>query len=202
MEVKMVSPRLVQPTKAARVRPIVERLLVIDDPIEQERLWTLYDEAFRPVNEETPIMQSFPKERFVYFLGCSDVVKFVVRMAGGPVGIGLVTTCLELDPLLSLPYFEKNYAGVPLVYIMAYALSDEARGVTAAKLLLCNMILEAPEGGRGVFAFSKAVNVSLPKLAEVVSGGHIVGQEVDQEGLCVYGWKDGGRTQLQMLIAR
>jgi len=168
---------------------MVERMLEISDPQEQEQLWQFYDEVFRPINEETPISQTFPKGDFLNFLASPRVVKFIIRgKTGQIVGLGMVTDEPWLDPLVSRPYFEKHFPDVPLRYIMALAVAPGFRGIAVATNLLREMINEVPENGIGFFLHSKEVNPFIPRLAQIAERGKIrpvIGAEV----LVGYCWR-------------
>jgi|SRR3990167_4740082 len=175
---------------------MIERLLVIEDLEEQEEIWRFYEEAFRSVNEETPITQTFRKRDFLGFLENPKVVKFIVKEQGGIVGLGLISGQLDLDSWFSLPYFEKHFPGNPIFNIMVFAVRPDHRGQDLAVRLLRTMINEVPANGMGVFTHSQRANHFLPRFTEKACAGHIEGQELDAEALCIYWWKGGEKVPL------
>lgn len=175
---------------------MIDRLLVIDDVREQEEIWQFYEEVFRPINERTPVKQTFSKGDFLAFLTNSKVVKFIVKESDELVGLGLISNQLGLDSWFSLPYFEKHFPGKPIFNIMVLAVRPDRRGHDLAISLLRAMINEVPANGMGVFTHSQRANHFLPRFTEKAGSGRIEGKELDAEALCVYWWKDGKKVQL------
>lgn len=172
------------------------RLEQVDNPRIQSELWELYNEIFQPINEETPIMQSFPKKVFLDLLTNPNAIKFIAHENEEIVGIGMITDQLDLEPLLSIDYFSKYYPNVAIFYIMTIAIRANYRNIDIARVILRAMINEVPAGGRGLFFHSRKVNPLIPKLAEKAGCGHIEGEELDNEILVCYRWKDGLKVGL------
>jgi len=167
---------------------MIERILGISSPQEQEHLWQFYDEVFRPINEETPIAQTYPKEEFLAWLADPRVIKFIAREGGKLIGLGLVATDPSLDSWLSLPYFAKHFPGVPIRDFLILAVAPGHRNKHVAVALLRAMINEVPKDGMGLFFHSKEVNPFLPRLAQIVEHGGIR-QVIGTEVLVGYCWR-------------
>lgn len=175
----------------------LERLLVIEDPEEQERFWCFYDEVFRPVNEETPIMQTFPEKDFKSFLVNPRVVKFAIREGSEIIALGLITDQVDLEPLISQAYFAKYHPGQPIYHIPALAVGPKHRKLGLAIQMIKAMINEIPDNGVLAFFYSKKINPLLPKFAELIGAIPVSkGREVDTEACCVFQWKEGQKIAL------
>lgn len=169
----------------------IERLLVIDNPDEQERLWKFYECIFQPVNEQTPIIQTFPKDDFVGFLSNSNVVKFVVWDKGEIVGLGIISYQLD-DSWLSPAYFAKNHPGKVICHIPVIAIASEKRNSRLAVRLVKALINEVSENAVVVLTYSELVNPLMPKLVEATGiMDYVSGGKVDAEACLVFRWKDG-----------
>ncbi len=168
---------------------VVEKSLVIEDPSEQERLWSFYEEIFRPINEETPITQSFPKKYFLEWLTNPRVFKFIARRDDQLAGFGAFTDNLDVEPLLSLPYFQKHYPDRPIMYCPVLAVAPGQRGRGAVFNLLRAMLKERPPSGVLVFLHSKTKSLGLPRLFDSAGGNHLKGKkEVENESCWIYHW--------------
>jgi len=169
---------------------VIERLEIIDDLREAQKLWEFYEEIFTPLNERTPINQMFQKRDFFDFLVNQKVRKFVVKDKENIIGIGFITDQLELDPWVSIPYFQKYYPDVPIFNIMVIAVRPNRRGGNIAINLLRAMMNEVPPDGCGIFFHSREANRLIPQFAKKAAAGCIEGRELDSEALSIFFWKN------------
>ncbi len=175
---------------------IIERLLTINDPDEKEKLWGFYNEVFRPLNEETPIAQTWPKEFFIPWLENPRVIKFVAKCGDEIVGLGVVTDEIKLDYLLSPVYFEKHFPGRPVFHIPIIAILSSLRGTKTGIKLLRAMMNEIPKEALCVFFHSKTFSSRIPQFADFAGAGHVRGSEVDAEACCIFEWTNRKKVDL------
>jgi hypothetical protein len=171
---------------------VIERLMAIEDPEEQGRLWEFYDRIFGPVNELTPIIQTFPKANLIGFLASSRVVKFVVREEGEIVALAIIADPEEWDSWLSPAYFAKNYPGKIVFHIPVIAIAPEKRGSLLAVRLVKALINEAPANAVVTLTHSELVNPLMLKLVQATGVmDYAEGGKIDAEACLVFQWKDG-----------
>ena len=171
---------------------MVERRLVIGDPKEQELLWGFYDCIFRTLNEETPIIQSFPKKYFMEWLGNPQVIKFIERHEEKIVGFCAFAYDIELEPLLSPTYFQKHFPNKRVIYCPVLALSPNYRRKDTALKFIKEIFKDGwSENGILVFLHSKAMAHGFPRLFKLASSNYLEGREIDAEACWIYAWKDG-----------
>jgi len=83
---------------------------VVREPADRQRLWAIYEEAFRRLNERTPIHHgSYSQEQFGQILQDEDFAKFLVYAGTELVGLTLVTNALPKIPWVNAGYFEAKY---------------------------------------------------------------------------------------------
>jgi hypothetical protein len=88
---------------------IVETL-IIRDPTEFARLWTIYKDAFERLNQRTPIHHgAFDRQQFEAVLSDEDFTKFLVYTDDELVGVTLITNVLTKIPWVNAGYFEQHY---------------------------------------------------------------------------------------------
>ncbi|MBP6930023.1 hypothetical protein KBB60_00225 [Patescibacteria group bacterium] len=151
-----------------------------------ERLWHLYNESFREVNQLTPLAQSFPKKTFRGFMRSPLVYKFILWEEDKAVGLGLMTNRLELEPLLSLPYFQQRYGKDKVYYVLAAVVAQSHRGTKAMLRLALAMMNSVPSDAHLLFANSECVNGALPSLAQYVSRGQGEGIILDRQAVRLF----------------
>lgn len=170
---------------------MIERLLVINNPEEQERLWDFYEKIFQPVNELTPIIQTFSKDSFIKFLVSTGVVKFIAREDSEIVGLGFISSQIELDKWLSPAYFAKHYPSKVVYHVPIIAIAPNRRRSCLSIRIVKAMINEVPDDAVVAFTHSELVNPLMPKLIEATRvTDYCVGGKVDAEACLVFKWKD------------
>jgi len=88
---------------------IVETLIV-HEPTERARLWTIYKGAFERLNERTPIHHGgYDEAGFDAVLLDEEFTKFLVYIREDLVGVTLLTNVLTKIPWVNAGYFETNY---------------------------------------------------------------------------------------------
>ncbi len=168
----------------------IQQLEVIENVAMQEQIWQFYEKIFAPMNMLTPINQTWPKAGFMSWMTNSRVAKFVSMDGDKIVGFGAMTDQLDLDYLVSIPYFETNHPGKKIYNFMVVALDPEHRDLNAIKSLLGAMFdLVAGDDGYGIFFHSLKHNSSIPRLAKIVSGDTIEGIALDEEVCECFKWK-------------
>jgi GNAT superfamily N-acetyltransferase len=173
---------------------MIERHLIIDDPGHCESLWKFYDGIFRPINEETPLVQSFPKNYFMRWLRDSRAVKFVARQDHRIIGLGIVTDEIGLEPLLSPLYFHKHFPKAHLLYCPVVAVAPDHKGRGIAVRIIRAMLNEGQDNTVLVFLHSKRMSLGVPRLFNLCGAGHIEGKEVDVEACWIFRWKRGKKV--------
>jgi len=163
--------------------------MIVESNDEMNELWNFYEEAFRPLNEKTPIAQTWSKEFFVSWLKNESVVKFIVKKDGKIAGLGIVTTEIKLDWLLSPLYFKKHFPSKTVAHFPVIAIADHLRNTKIIIKLLRMMINEVPEDGLGVFFHSKMFSSIIPRLANIAGKNYIEGGEIDTKACCIYKWR-------------
>lgn len=169
---------------------LTQRIVSITNRREQDRLWNFYSTIFTPLDEESPIRQSFPRSDFYMLLKDKAVIKFVTKdITGQLLGFGMITSKIELETFFSMKYFKKKYNGIPLYYVIAIAVRPDLRKTHFAFDLLGTMLLEVPPEGRGIFMHSSGANHAIAHFAEIASKGKIQGIVLDAEAVSIYSWK-------------
>ena len=175
---------------------MIERLLAIEDPEEQDRLWNFYEQIFQPVNELTPIIQTFPKANFIGFLMNPRAVKFIVREEGEIVALAIIADPEGWDSWLSPAYFAKNYPGKIVFQVPAIAIAPKRRASPLAVRLVKAIINEVPANAVVALTYSELVNPLMPKLVQATGVmDYAEGGKVDAEACLVFQWK-AGKVQL------
>lgn len=170
---------------------MIEKHLVIDNAAEREKIWEFYSAIFKPINEDTPIVQSFPREYFMEWLSNPRVVKFLAREGEAVCGISAFTDQLDLEPLLSPAYFKKHYPNRRMIYCPVLAVAPGHRGKGIAVGFVRAMLRDGPEDGMLVFLHSKSMTLGLPRLFDIAGAGSMEGREADSEACWIYVWHKG-----------
>lgn len=166
----------------------IERLNIVSDSALQEKIVCFYEELFAPLNEKTPISQSWPSKDVVAWLEDADVIKFLLWDEKELVGLGMVTQKLELDVLISIPFFKKNYPGLPIYNFPVIAIKDGCR--KAGFELISSMIKEGSKNGVGIFFSSNQHNPNIARFASMAMKGSIEIIQVDSEACYISKWRD------------
>lgn len=164
----------------------IERRLVIESDIEKEKMWVFYDETFGPLNEESPLAQTWPKEFFYEWLGNERVTKYVVKSDADVVGLAISSDQIRLDWLLSPLYFKKHFPGRPVIHYPVLILHPSLRSHHIGIELIKRMLDDFPENGVAAFLFSRNVAGFLPNFIRFASNGVVDGKEVDSETCCIF----------------
>lgn len=169
----------------------IERVLIVEDSEERERVWNFYDSTFESTRGKTPISQSWPKEQFVAWLSNPMVIKFIMKDLSGAIkGLVVLSDDLELDWLISKPYFENHYPGKHLFNWMSLAISEDSGTLRCLKELCICVFNEIPPDGMVVTTFSTNLRSGFLGLAERLFGAKIQICELDSLGVAAFTWKE------------
>lgn len=124
-------------------------------PEEADRLWKLYDETFRHVNENNPCRQSFYEDEFRAALANPQVRKLGAFVGDRLVSLSIWSRSLDLFPWISQDYYRVHHPG-------AYA---------AGKVTYIMALLTDPEDQRSGYGASCAEGTVLDILA---NGGLVI----------------------------
>lgn len=155
------------------------------------RLWEFYEKTLGPLNEDSPISQTFPQDTFCGWLVDEDVVKVIALDGDELVGLGLISSDLSHDPLISIPYFERHFADRPIFHIPALSVDPKYRVHVGVKIIR-GIIEEVPPNSVVIYFHSKGtrrtmrIRNAIAAVASEVIGVEVTGQELDAEACCVY----------------
>lgn len=167
----------------------IDRCLTIEDQALRENIWEFYNSVFAPLNAQTPISQSWPKADIMAWLSNEEVVKFLLWNEDEElIGFGAVTTKLELDIMISQPYFDRYYPGVDIYDFPVIAVKDGCHKLGFT--LVYNMIMEVPKNGIGLFFSSNQHNPNIARFASIAMKGKIEIDQADSEVCHFCRWKD------------
>lgn len=184
-------PQVAEKVKQLKRKLSVRLLVSITSESEVRAIQEFYRRVFDKVDEDTPLRQSFDDTAMADFLSNPDVVKVVATDPEGLViGLGMITSDIGLEPLLSPLYFQKHYPGIPVWYVLTLAIDQEHRGSKLTFDILNRMLKCPQKNAIAVFAYSKLVNTQLPRYASIATRGKSDGVEIDSEGIFCCWWKE------------
>jgi hypothetical protein len=134
-----------------------------------ETMWSIYDNAFTGANQDTPCKQSYDRDQFAHALSDDRIHKWVVRVDGRIVGVGLVTNHLECVPWISVAYFKKHHSDLfdkgLIYYLLGIAVDSQLSSIAPGRELLSKMIGSLPELASVVFDHSETANPAIAVFA-------------------------------------
>lgn len=161
--------------------PGISRIEVISTVGDQEEIWRFYKGVFAPLEENTPLAQTWGRESFFSWMENPRVVKFVAYDTEGVVAFAAATNEISIDEMLSPSFFEKHYQGREVWNFPVIAIRQDKRGMALVSELIHAMMAEVPPSGVGVLTHSQNFNPLIPKLALKGCGGRVVGNTFDAE---------------------
>jgi hypothetical protein len=164
---------------------IIQRLDKVLDPQKQDELWQFYHNLFEPLNEQTPLAQSLDRPRFISWMKSSRAAKIIATNGTGEVtGLAIISSDLRHDPLISIPYFKKHFAGKQVFHIPVIAVPRELSGLKICELLMQNIMAHFPIDAVAIFFHSQGANPLMQRLVERCCAPKVKGSNLDSMG-CV-----------------
>lgn len=169
----------------------IEKELVIDDPELVNLFWRFYHEVFDPLNERTPLSQTLDREMFERWMASPQAIKFFVRSRGVIKGLAILSSDLSHDPLISQPFFAKQYPGRRICHIPVLCISEEFRRINP--MLCAEMVQLMADEVResqalSIFFHSRSANPAMPRLIRRASGGGFAVTETDAMACIFIEW--------------
>jgi hypothetical protein len=145
----------------------------VEDPIESNKLWGIYNRTFEPINEISPCKQSLDADHFFESLKDNKVHKYILIKEGlDAIGIALIAHDFKHTPWISEDYFRVNYPehfeNKTIYYFMGLAIEPEFRGNRYSINLIENIVDDLPAGSIMGFDHSKNVNPMLHHFTRIV----------------------------------
>lgn len=178
-----------QTLAAARAKVVVTRHSVVDD-VAAERLWELYRSNFEPLTELAILEHLYGREEILAELVNPRVVKVIGWAGDQPVGLGMVTTDLDIVPQISPAFLRARYPELAernaIHYgILALVSPEHRRRTLFARI--CGELYRIAADDRGVLIFdvskfnreNSAADAVAEKLAAHFPGGSL--KIVDQQ---------------------
>lgn len=157
----------------------VVRLNQVIEPTEKERLWSIYDKVFEPVNKISPCKQSLDKVHFFAALEDVSIRKYILKYKDDKIiGLTLTTNNFSNTPWISEEYFEENYKKYHknrmVYYFMGLAIDSNYRGNKYSISLIESVIDDLPDGAIMGFDHSRNVNPMLHQFTRVVRQSKVI----------------------------
>jgi len=158
----------------------------------QDWAWSVYREAFKVTDRETPCRQSFSHDELLAALADPKIQKWVVEIGGSLAGLGLITNDLECVPWINALYFETRYPKLFSKHLIYYLLGIAAdscfSGDRPGKLLLDAMIGSLPEDATVAFDYSEKANPAIPIFARRALPREFQSEVLDRQTYVVCRW--------------
>ncbi len=144
---------------------VVKKTLITID--ERDKMWSIYNAAFEPLNKKSPCKQSMEFEHFKGAMLDEAVLKFVIQRKNDGViaGFSLITNSFDHTPWISEEYFKyhyaEKYAKKLVYYFIGISISPNFRGNGYAIPLVEYTIDQLPKDV--VIGFDHSFNIN-PKL--------------------------------------
>lgn len=169
----------------------IEKKLVVDDLELVNQFWYFYHEVFDPLNERTPLSQTLDREMFERWMASSQAIKFFVRSGGVIKALAILSSDLSHDPLISQPFFAKQYPGRQIRHIPVLCISEEFRRINPA--LCAEMVQMMADEVResqalSIFFHSRSANPAMPRLIRKACGSEMVVSEKDAMACIFIEW--------------
>ncbi|MAT06879.1 MAG: hypothetical protein CL424_17735 [Acidimicrobiaceae bacterium] len=136
--------------------PVVITHEQVVDGADAELLWEAYHANFEPLAELAILQHLYTRDEVLAELANPRILKIVGRQGGRPVGMGMVTNCLDDVPQISPAFLRAKYpdhAQRDAIYFgILVMVSPEHRGRTLFSRLYTEM-WQVPARAGGVLAF-------------------------------------------------
>jgi len=176
----------------------VVKTLRVHEEKEHTKLWTIYEGAFRRLNERTPIHHgAFTKDQFEAILRDEDFTKFLVYAGRELVGVTLLTNVLEKIPWVNVRYFENKYperTSKKKIYFLPAVVIDpkhqDLRRIGAK--LLQQAVTTLDQDSVLAVDYSETLRQSLPAFVRRGFGTPFKGKILDRLVYQIFYYKDPG----------
>ena len=185
----------------------VTRHSSVTDPAVRQKIWVLYDMAFRPLTELAVCREMLYRHEFEHLVADPVNRTWILWHEDQPIGMTVITTDINTTHYLSRPFFEKHYPDHVLRNAIHYVLFVVVHPAHVAKGALVKLAresfgLEAEEGNLVIFD-SPLVNQPaerggmaelVGRLASMVSPG-VETEQVDVQRFYAIDFAKGARHQ-------
>lgn len=121
----------------------------ITDHEETEKLWAIYDESFKQINEKSPCRQSFHKDDFIKILGKDNVLKILAYVNKKPIALAMVSNDFANSPWISEDYYRVNfpteYSERRIYYFMGIVIEKQYRNLGMTVEMLKKLVQKLPK---------------------------------------------------------
>lgn len=145
---------------------------IVNDNIDKEKLWEIYNCSFADLNKNAPCKQSFDKVHFLDIMERPDVFKYLVFAEHGSnlIGLGMLTNNFENTPWISEEYFKNkfrdNFDKKNIYYFLGVAIAEGQRHKGFATVLIKKMANNLPSGAMVGFDNSEKMNFFIPHFSD------------------------------------
>lgn len=151
----------------------IEKLAVVADDADVERLWGIYGGTFEEVNKKSPCKQSFDHKHFVEAMRESTILKYLLmHPKEGAIGLAMITNDFKNTTWISSDYFREHFphqfSKQAIYYFMGIALDKKHRGNRYSLVLIEHIIDDIPHHAVMGFDHSHNVNPVLHYFTRVV----------------------------------
>lgn len=166
---------------------IFNKKLHIDNKIEREILWEIYNSTFEKLNKISPCKQSLDENHFMEIMENKDVTKYVLsKNDHGIIGICLTTNNFINTPWISEDYFKVNFPNEffqkKIHYFIGLAIKENHRNNNYSISLIENVIDDLPRDAIIGFDHSRNINPLLHHFTRIVKQAKFIQRKhIDQQ---------------------
>ncbi len=170
----------------------IKKMKVINDRELSRKLWDFYHTLFASLNERTPLAQSLDADMFNRWLLSELALKLFIEEGSRIVAFAVVSEDLTHDPLLSIPFFTKNYPDKRVFQFPAIGIDEDFAKTNpqACEELMREMMAPLPDDAIAVFLHSESINPALPRLIRFACRPRIDFSKLDAMGCVLLQWKN------------
>jgi hypothetical protein len=159
---------------------IIVKKYIINDPVEVEKLWEIYNKSFEKLNKMSPCKQSFNREFFFEILKEDSVIKYIAleKFNNEIIGLGLLSNDFKNSPWISEEYFKEHYpeqySRGEAYYFLGIAVSSDHRKKGHSLSMLNYISSDIPKGAIMGFDHSNNINPFLHHFTKIIKNSKSV----------------------------